>query len=43
MEHLTEALSDLIRRWLEPDELPSQSDTGKQLFSDLLKKVKESE
>ena len=43
MEHLTEALSDLIRRWLEPEQLPSQSDSGKQLFSDLLKKVKESE
>jgi AcrR family transcriptional regulator len=40
MEQLTEALSDLIRRWLEPDELPHQSDTGKQLFSDLLKKAK---
>ncbi len=43
MEHLTEALSDLIRRWLEPEQLPSQSEAGKQLFSDLLKKVKESE
>jgi AcrR family transcriptional regulator len=43
MEQLTEALSDLIRRWLEPDELPRQSDAGKQLFSDLLEKVKESE
>jgi AcrR family transcriptional regulator len=43
MEQLTEALSDLIRRWLEPDELPRQSGAGKQLFSDLLKKVKESE
>ena len=43
MEQLTESLSDLIRRWLEPEELPRQSDAGKQLFSDLLKKVKESE
>jgi len=43
MEHLTEALSDLIRRWLEPEQLPSQSEAGKQLYSDLLKKVKESE
>jgi AcrR family transcriptional regulator len=43
MEQLTESLSDLIRRWLEPEQLPSQSDAGKQLFSDLLKKVKESE
>jgi len=38
MEHLTEALSDLIRRWLEPEQLPSQSNAGKQLFNDLLKK-----
>lgn len=43
MEQLTEAISDLIRRWLEPERLPSQSEPGKQLFSDLLKKVKESE
>jgi AcrR family transcriptional regulator len=43
MEQLTESLSDLIHRWLEPEQLPSQSDAGKQLFSDLLKKVKESE
>jgi len=43
MEQLTAALSDLIRRWLEPEQLPSESESGKQLFSDLLKKVKESE
>ncbi len=43
MEQLTEALSDLIRRWLEPEQLPSQSDAGKQLFTDYLEKVKESE
>lgn len=43
MEQLTEALSDLIRRWLEPEQLPRQSDAGKQLFSALLEKVKESE
>jgi AcrR family transcriptional regulator len=43
MEQLTEALSDLIRRWLEPEQLPSESESGKQLFSDLLKKVKESD
>jgi AcrR family transcriptional regulator len=42
MEQLTEAFSDLIRRWLEPEKLPGPSDAGKQLFSDLLKKVKES-
>lgn len=43
MELLAEPLSDLIRRWLEPEQLPRQSDVGKQLFSDLLEKVKESE
>ncbi len=43
MEQLTESLSDLIRRWLEPEQLPSQSDAGKQLFTELLEKVKESE
>jgi AcrR family transcriptional regulator len=43
MEQLAEALSDLIRRWLEPEQLPSESEPGKQLFSDLLVKVKESE
>jgi AcrR family transcriptional regulator len=43
MEQLTESLSDLIRRWLEPEQLPSQSDAGKQLFTELLIKVKESE
>ena len=43
MEQLTEALSDLIRRWLEPEQLPSQSDAGKHLFTEFLKKVKETE
>ena len=43
MEHLAEALSDLIRRWLEPEQLPSETESGKQLFSDLLEKLKESE
>src|SRR2546429_1999184 len=40
MEQLTEALSDLIRRWLEPEQLPSKSDVGKQLFTEYLDKVK---
>src|SRR5438105_15320406 len=40
MEQLTEALSDLIRRWLEPEHLPSKSDVGKQLFTEYLDKVK---
>lgn len=41
MEELTDALSDLIRRWLEPEQLPSQSEVGKQSFNELLKKIKE--
>lgn len=43
MEQLTEALSDLIRRWLEPAHLPGKSDAGKQLFTEYLDKVKETE
>ncbi len=44
MEQLTEALSDLVRRWLEPEQLSSsKSDAGKQLFTEYLDKVKESE
>ena len=43
MEQLTEVLSDLIRRWLEPEQLPSKSDAGKQLWTEYLNKVKESE
>ncbi len=41
MEELTEALSDLIRRWLEPEQLPNQSEVGKQSFTELLNKIKE--
>lgn len=41
MEELTEALSDLIRRWLEPEQLPNQSEVGKQSFIELLNKIKE--
>jgi len=43
MEQLAESLSDLIRRWLEPEQLPSKSDAGKQLFAEWLDKVKEPE
>lgn len=43
MEQLTEAFSDLIRRWLEPEQLPSQNDTGKQLYTEYMNKVMESE
>ena len=41
MEGLTEAISDLVRRWLEPEQLPSESATGKQLLADLLDKVQD--
>jgi AcrR family transcriptional regulator len=40
LEELTEALSDLIRRWLEPDRLPSTSEAGKQLYADYVDKMK---
>jgi hypothetical protein len=43
MEQLTEVLSDLIRRWLEPEQLPSESDVGKQLWTEYLDNVKEPE
>ena len=41
IEELAEGMSDLIRRWLEPDILPSDSRTGKQSFGELLEKIKE--
>src|SRR2546427_4679462 len=41
MEQLTEALSDLIRRWLEPEQLPSKSDVGKQLWTEYLDRSEE--
>ena len=34
MEHLTEALSDLVRRWLEPEGLPGDTGAGKRLLTD---------
>lgn len=43
MEQLTKALSDLIRRWLEPEQLPGESGEGKQLWAEYLDKVRESE
>lgn len=41
MDQLTEAISDLMRRWLEPEQLPSESATGKQLLADLLDNVQD--
>jgi AcrR family transcriptional regulator len=43
IEQLTEAFSDLVRRWLEPEQLPNTSDVGKQFLAEYLDKVKESE
>ncbi len=33
MAELTEALSDLIRRWLEPEQRPQESEAGKRLYA----------
>jgi hypothetical protein len=38
MEQLAETLSDLIRRWLEPEQLPGNSDAGKQILAEWLEK-----
>lgn len=43
MEQLAEALSDLMRRWLEPEHLPSDSTVGKRLMVDWLEQVNEIE
>jgi AcrR family transcriptional regulator len=37
-EQLTEALSDLMRRWLEPERLPSDSAVGKHIMAEWLEK-----
>ncbi len=39
MEQLTEALSDLMRRWLEPEHLPADSAVGKQIMAEWLDQV----
>lgn len=43
IEQLTEGLSDLIRRWLEPEQLPSTSDAGKTLWADYLERFKQAD
>jgi AcrR family transcriptional regulator len=40
MEQLTEAISDLIRRWLEPEQPPSDGAVGKLLLVEWLEKLK---
>jgi AcrR family transcriptional regulator len=39
IEQLTEALSDLMRRWLEPEQLPADSAVGKQIMAEWLDRV----
>jgi len=39
MEQLTEALSDLMRRWLEPEQLPADSAVGKEIMAEWLDQV----
>lgn len=40
-EQLTEALSDLMRRWLEPERLPSDTAVGKEIVAEWLEKTNE--
>jgi AcrR family transcriptional regulator len=39
MEAQTEAISDLLRRWLEPETLPTETEEGKLLLANLLENV----
>lgn len=41
LEAQTEAVSDLLRRWLEPETLPTGTEEGKQLLADLLVNVRD--
>lgn len=43
MEQLTDALSDLMRRWLEPEQLPTDTTAGKQALTEWLDKTIEIE
>jgi AcrR family transcriptional regulator len=43
MEQLTDAISDMIRRWLEPEQLPSDTTMGKQFVTEWWEKVQEVE
>ncbi len=43
MEDLTEALSDLLRRWLEPEQRPQGSDAGKRLYAAYVDKLTQPE
>jgi hypothetical protein len=39
MEELAEGLSDLMRRWLEPEALHGDSDTGKRIMAQWLEET----
>jgi AcrR family transcriptional regulator len=41
LEAQTEAVSDLLRRWLEPEALPSETEEGKHLLAELLDNVQD--
>ncbi len=43
MEALTEAISDMLRRWLEPEQLPGDTAVGKQFVTEWWEKVQEVE
>lgn len=43
MAQLTEAISDMLRRWLEPEQLPNDTTVGKELVTEWWEKVKEVE
>jgi AcrR family transcriptional regulator len=40
VQQLTESISDLIRRWLEPDQPPSDREVGKRFLVEWLEKLK---
>jgi AcrR family transcriptional regulator len=41
MEQLTEGLSDLMRRWLEPEQLPCDSSVGKHIMAEWMEQSNE--
>jgi AcrR family transcriptional regulator len=41
LPQLAESLSDLMRRWLEPEQLPGDTEVGKESLNELLDKIKE--
>lgn len=43
MEQLTDTISDMLRRWLEPEQLPGDTTVGKQLVTEWWEKVQEVE